>query len=89
MRAMTERAAFPVQVRLFARYAELLGATLVTVRLRAGGTVADVVDGVRALPGGGALPERMLVARGVEQVRYDQAVSADDELALLPPMAGG
>ena len=89
MRAMTERAAFPVQVRLFARYAELLGASLVTVRLKAGGTVADVVHGVRALPGGGALPERMLVARGVDQVRYDQAVSADDELAFLPPMAGG
>ena len=87
--AMTQRAVFPVQVRLFARYAELLGTTQVTVRMRAGGTVADVVQGVRALPGGGGLPERMLVARGVEQVRYDQAVTADDELALLPPMSGG
>jgi molybdopterin converting factor small subunit len=86
---MTERAVFPVQVRLFARYAELLGSSEVTVRLRAGGTVADVVHGVRALPGGVALPERMLVARGVEQVRYDQAVNADDEFALLPPMSGG
>ena len=64
-------AAFPVQVRLFARYAELMGAALVTVRVLPGGTVADVIDGVRALPGGTALPERMLVARGVEQVRYD------------------
>ena len=86
---MTERDVFPVQVRLFARYAELLGSSQVTVRLPAGGTVADVGDGVRALPGGGALPERMLVARGVEQVRYDEAVSADDEFALLPPMSGG
>lgn len=86
---MTERAVFPVQVRLFARYAELLGSSEVTVRLPAGGTVADLVHGVRALPGGEVLPERMLVARGVEQVRYDQAVNADDEFALLPPMSGG
>ena len=63
---MTERAVFPVQVRLFARYAELLGSSEVTVRLAAGGTVADVVHGVRALPGGGALPERM---HGVEVTR--------------------
>jgi molybdopterin converting factor small subunit len=86
---MPEPAAFPVQVLLFARYAELLGASAVTVHLRPGGTVADVVDGVRALPGGAALPERVLVARGVEQVRYDQLVGAMDELALLPPMSGG
>jgi molybdopterin converting factor small subunit len=86
---MSELAAFPVKVLLFARYAELLGVSAVTVQLRPGGTVAEVVDGVRALPGGAALPERMLVARGVDQVRYDQTVDAADELALLPPMSGG
>lgn len=86
---MPEPAAFPVQVLLFARYAELLGASAVTIHLRPGGTVADVVDGVRALPGGAALPERVLVARGVEQVGYDQLVGAADELAFLPPMSGG
>lgn len=86
---MSETAVLPVRVSLFARYAELLGASQVTVRIRQGGTVADVVDGVRALPGGSTLPERMLVACGVEQVRYDRRVTAGDELALLPPMSGG
>ena len=86
---MSEKAVFPVRVHLFARYAELLGANQVTVRISTGSTVSDVVDGVRALPGGSRLPERMLVARGVDQVRYDHPVGADDELAFLPPMSGG
>ena len=86
---MSENAVLPVRIHLFARYAELLGASQVTVRVSAGGTVADVVDGVRALPGGARLPERMLVACGVDQVRYDHPVQADDELAFLPPMSGG
>lgn len=86
---MTDVAAVPVQVRLFARYAELMGSDRVTVRLPAGSTVADVVDGVRALPGGRALPGRVLVARGVEQVRYDETVRTGDEFAFLPPMSGG
>ena len=86
---MSETAVFPIRVSLFARYAELLGASQVTVRISPGGTVADVVDGVRALPGGARLPERMLIARGVDQVRYDQPVAANDELAFLPPMSGG
>ena len=86
---MPENAVLPIRVQLFARYAELLGASQVTVRISSGGTVADVVDGVRALPGGSRLPERMLVARGVDQVRYDHPVMPDDELAFLPPMSGG
>ena len=86
---MSKSASFPIRVSLFARYAELLGASEVVVRIGSGATVGDVIDGVRALPGGDSLPERMLVACGVEQVRYDHPVTADDELALLPPMSGG
>lgn len=86
---MNEPTPIPVQVRLFARYAELLGASHLTLRVHAGCTVADVVAGVRALPGGRALPERLLIARGIEQVRYDEGVRPDDEFAFLPPMSGG
>ena len=86
---MSEPTAFPIRVSLFARYAELLGGGQVVVEIRRGATVGDVIDGVRALPGGSSLPQRMLVARGVEQVRYDDPVTAGDELALLPPMSGG
>lgn len=86
---MTDPSPVPVQVRFFARYAELMGTSRVTLRLREGSTVADVVDGVRALPGGRSLPERLLVARGVDQVQYSARVEPDDELAFLPPMSGG
>jgi len=86
---MPDAVTVPVLVRLFARYAELLGSESVTVRLGADSTVADLVSGVRALPGGNALPGRVLVARGLEQVRYDQAVRPGDEFAFLPPMSGG
>lgn len=80
---------FPVRVQLFARYAELLGSHLVEVRVPEGATVADVVAGVRSLPGGSALPSRVLVARKHEQVRGDHPVISGDELAFLPPMSGG
>jgi len=86
---MTEPAHIPVQVRLFARYAELLGSSKVILRLPLGSTVAEVVAGVRALPGGPSLPERLLIARGVDQVRYDEPVQLGDEFAFLPPMSGG
>ena len=78
-----------IRILLFARYAELLGRTELMVDLPPGATVGEAVERVRALPGGGVLPARMLVARGVEQVGYDARLSGSDELALLPPMSGG
>ena len=78
-----------IRVLLFARYAELLGHSELILDLPAGATVRDAVDRVRGLPGGGRLPARILVARGVEQVGYDAGLAASDELAFLPPMSGG
>lgn len=79
----------PVQVLLFARYAELLGADRLALSMPPGGTVADLVEAVRALPGGEALPARPLVARALEQVTLDVVLAPGDELAFLPPMSGG
>ena len=78
-----------VRILLFARYAELLGRSELTVHLPPGATVGEAVKQVRALPGGAVLPARMLVARGVEQVGYETRLNSTDELALLPPMSGG
>jgi molybdopterin converting factor small subunit len=80
---------FTIQVRLFARYAEVLGADRVEVTLPGNGTVADAIGAVRALPGGAVLPTRLLVARGLEQVTAGERLSPGDELAFLPPMSGG
>lgn len=78
-----------VTVLLFASYAELLGAPSVSLRLEPGATVGDLIASVRTLPGGERLPERPLCARNLAVARLDEEVAPGDELALLPPMAGG
>ena len=76
-------------VRLFARYAELLGAERVEVMLPPNACVADLIDALRALPGGASLPARPFVAVNLSQASGRDAVQPGDELALLPPLAGG
>jgi molybdopterin converting factor small subunit len=76
-------------VLLFASYAERLGRGSLDLRLGAGATVADAVSAVRALPGGAGLPERPLAARNLEHCAPDAPLADGDEVALLPPMAGG
>jgi molybdopterin converting factor small subunit len=78
-----------IRVLLFARYAELLGADRVDLALSAPVTVGEVIDRVRALPGGRALPRTMLCAVNLLQATHSDLVSPGDEVALLPPLAGG
>ena len=52
-------------------------------------TVGDVLDRLRALPGGERLPPKPLCALNLTHVRSDTALSGGDELAVLPPLAGG
>ena len=78
-----------VRVLLFARYADLLGNGEVSVPLPEPPTVARVIQAGRARPGGQALPERPLVAINARQARESDLVGATDEVAFLPPMAGG
>lgn len=78
---------FPV--RLFARYAELLGSEAVEVELAPSATVGDAVRALRDLPGGAALPARPLVAVNLSQAAMDLVLRPGDEVALLPPLAGG
>jgi molybdopterin converting factor small subunit len=79
-----------VPVRLFARYAELLGAEHLTVEVGQPATVGAVLQCLRAThPAAAALPARPLVAVNLRQVPLDAPVSAGDELALLPPLSGG
>lgn len=78
-----------VRVRLFARYAELLGTEQVDLPAAGIATAGDVLARIRALPGGAALGETTLVAVNLKQARPDTPVSAGDEVAMLPPLAGG
>jgi molybdopterin converting factor subunit 1 len=78
-----------IRVLLFARYAELLGKTELAVDLPDPATVGAVVAAVRSWPGGAGLPQALLVAVNARQSSLDTLLRPGDEVALLPPMAGG
>jgi molybdopterin converting factor small subunit len=79
-----------VAVRFFAGYAELAGCTASAVNLETPATVADVIARVREVfPGTRDLPPRPLAALNQRHVKLDAPVNEGDEVALLPPFAGG
>jgi molybdopterin converting factor subunit 1 len=78
-----------LDVLLFASYADALGAPAVRVTLPADARVADVVAAVRALSALAVLPERPLVAVNHRYARPEQLLQPTDEVALIPPVAGG
>jgi molybdopterin synthase catalytic subunit len=78
-----------VTVQLFARYAELLGRSEVLLDVPVDARVTDVVTALRALPGGTALPAEPFVAVNMRQVPQHTVLQSGDEIALLPPLAGG
>lgn len=78
-----------VTVQLFAAYADLLGRATLDVPLGHGDTVGDLVRSIRSLPGASALPETPLVAVNRDFAAQDVLIRTSDEIALIPPMAGG
>ena len=78
-----------VRVLLFASYAEALGCDTVTVTVPAPATLGAVVARLRALPGGDQLPPKPLCARNLAHASPDEPIAPGDEIAILPPLAGG
>jgi molybdopterin converting factor small subunit len=78
-----------VRVLLFASYAERFGFESRELRLEAPATVAHAVERLRQLPGGAELPIRPLCALNLAHVTLDHPISDGDEMAILPPLAGG
>ncbi len=79
-----------VSCLFFARYAEILGRTELELEISSCSTVADAVERVRSdVDGGSGLPEQPLVARNQQHVKLDCLIEDGDELAFLPPLAGG
>ena len=86
----SSRSAGTIRVRFFARYAELVGRAEAAVAVTLPATVGDVVRRVREnVPGARNIPERPLAAVNLKHVRLDASVQDGDEVALLPPIAGG
>jgi molybdopterin converting factor subunit 1 len=78
-----------VTVLLFASYADALGARSLAVDLPANATVADVLAQLRTRPGAERLPPSPLVAINQQYANVSSAVRAGDEVAIIPPVAGG
>jgi molybdopterin converting factor subunit 1 len=78
-----------VTLLLFASYAEALGATSLDVELPHESTVGDVLSAVRARAGAERLPPSPLVALNQRYARLEDVVREGDEVALIPPVAGG
>lgn len=76
-------------VLLFASYADAFGARLVECPVHVPCSVHQLVHSMRALPGGHVLPNTPLVAVNLAMVHGDVIIQAGDEVALIPPVAGG
>ncbi len=79
-----------VQALFFAAYRDLLGTSRLDVDLPAGATVADLVQELR---GRGApfdaLPREPAIAVNRAYALHSEALSPGDEVAFIPPVAGG
>ena len=78
-----------VRVLLFASYADAIGQPELLLDLAEGSSVADVMAKVRQLAGGRALPPSPLVAVNAAYASPSAAVKPGDEVAIIPPVAGG
>lgn len=81
-------AAVRVRVLLFAAYADALGCDELMLTLDAPATAGDVLAVIHARAAA-AIPPRPLVAVNARYASADDAVHDGDEVALIPPVAGG
>ena len=82
-------ASLTVRVLLFASYAEGLGLETLELTLPSSATIGTVVNHLRSLPGGHQLPPKPLCARNLAHASPEEPVADGDEIAILPPLAGG
>ena len=77
-----------VTVLLFASYAEQLGRSSITLELPEGTRVDEAVSRVQA-EAAGRLPPRPMVAVNQSYAKGSDILRAGDEMAIIPPVAGG
>ena len=78
-----------VTVLLFASYADALGKSAIELDVAPGSTVRDILGTLCAMPGGDRLPPRPLVAVNQEYVSASTTLQGGEEVAVIPPVAGG
>jgi molybdopterin converting factor subunit 1 len=78
-----------VTVLLFASYADAIGERTIPLDLPSGSTVGEALRRVREMGGAARLPAEPIVAVNEVYARADHALAAGDEIAIIPPVAGG
>jgi molybdopterin converting factor subunit 1 len=78
-----------VTVLLFASYADLLGTSQLALDLSPGATAGDALERIHTLPGANRLPPSPLIAVNERYARRDHVLTDGDEVAIIPPVAGG
>jgi len=78
-----------VRVLFFAAYREVAGTPLLELELPPGATVDSVVQELRGRLGLSSLPAEPAVALNETYVPLGTPVAEGDEVALIPPVAGG
>ncbi|MDX1675526.1 MAG: MoaD/ThiS family protein [Longimicrobiales bacterium] len=78
-----------VRTLLFATYRELAGTDELELELPGGATAGDLVERLRARPGLDRLPTEPALAVNQVYAPLSTPLSDGDEIAVLPPVAGG
>jgi molybdopterin converting factor subunit 1 len=77
-----------VTVLLFASYAEQIGKSSLRLELPEGASVNDVLSRVQ-VEAAGMLPPKPMVAVNQSYAKGSDILRAGDEVAIIPPVAGG
>ena len=78
-----------VTVLLFASYADAVGRSTINLEVESGATVRDVIDRVREISKTTQLPPSPMVAVNEQYASRERELREGDEVALIPPVAGG
>ncbi len=78
-----------VTLLLFASYADAFGVPSLSIDMPEHATVGDLVTELARRPGGHVLPKMPLVAVNQRYAQASTRIATGDEVALIPPVAGG
>ncbi len=78
-----------ISVRFFASYADSLGRSTMEVMLPEGSTTLDLARCIGAMPGAEFLPPNPLIAINETYAGMAAPLFSGDEVAVIPPVAGG
>ncbi len=90
---MADRSSSQAMVRVkslfFAVYRDLIGADELEFELPEGSTVGALIEIVRTRAGADRLPPSLVVAVNQDYAPIDTVLHDGDEVAFIPPVAGG